>query len=122
MSTAGSLTAEPTSPASLSMVRTSSTDALLCLPPQRTIAYTKDLSLPGVSPPRRSRPRPNVEATGPADITRHSPAELTILAVTPPHSRGRRPRSLRCAARHADDKEYQTACPALPAAARRLDD
>src|ERR1700761_9190133 len=42
ISTAGSVTVEPTSPASLSIVRTSSTDALSCLPPQRTIAYTKN--------------------------------------------------------------------------------
>src|SRR6266567_4845058 len=39
-STAGSVRLEPTSPASLSTVRTSSTDAFSCLPPQRTIAYT----------------------------------------------------------------------------------
>src|SRR5215469_8538009 len=51
MSTAGSVTVEPISPASLSTVRTSSTDALSCLPPQRTIAYTKELSLPGASLP-----------------------------------------------------------------------
>src|SRR6266571_798120 len=39
-STAGSVRLDPTSPASLSTVRTSSTDAFSCLPPQRTIAYT----------------------------------------------------------------------------------
>src|SRR5690348_3071205 len=44
-STAGSVTLEPTSPASVSTVRTSSTDAFSCLPPQRTIAYTEELSL-----------------------------------------------------------------------------
>src|SRR5215831_9982189 len=44
-STAGSVTLEPTSPASVSTVRTSSTAALSCLPPQRTIAYTRELSL-----------------------------------------------------------------------------
>src|SRR5215472_16318229 len=49
MSTAGSVTVEPISPASLSTVRTSSTDALSCLQPQRSIAYTKELSLPGAS-------------------------------------------------------------------------
>src|SRR5258708_23798022 len=37
----GSVTLAPTSPASLSTVRTSSTDAFSCLPPQRTIAYTE---------------------------------------------------------------------------------
>src|SRR5215470_14545296 len=40
-STAGSITLEPISPASVSTVRTSSTAAFSCLPPQRTIAYTK---------------------------------------------------------------------------------
>src|SRR5215471_17259125 len=44
-STAGSVTLEPISPASVSTVRTSSTDAFSCLPPQRTIAYTEELSL-----------------------------------------------------------------------------
>src|SRR6516165_8530168 len=43
--TAGSVTLEPTSPASVSTVRTSSTAAFSCLPPQRTIAYTRELSL-----------------------------------------------------------------------------
>src|SRR5215469_12597352 len=43
-STAGSVTLAPTSPDSLSTVRTSSTDAFSCLPPQRTIAYTESLS------------------------------------------------------------------------------
>src|ERR1700722_397749 len=40
----GSVTLDPTSPDSLSTVRTSSTDAFSCLPPQRTIAYTESLS------------------------------------------------------------------------------
>src|SRR5438034_5530313 len=44
-STAGSVTLEPVSPASVSTVRTSSTAAFSCLPPQRTIAYTRELSL-----------------------------------------------------------------------------
>src|SRR5215472_16989245 len=43
--TAGSVTLEPTSPGSVSTVRTSSTAAFSCLPPQRTIAYTEELSL-----------------------------------------------------------------------------
>src|SRR6266699_3938195 len=43
--TAGSVTLEPISPASVSTVRTSSTAAFSCLPPQRTIAYTRELSL-----------------------------------------------------------------------------
>src|SRR5437879_567128 len=44
-STAGSVTLDPTSPDSVSTVRTSSTAAFSCLPPQRTIAYTEELSL-----------------------------------------------------------------------------
>src|SRR6516162_11639182 len=44
-STAGSVTMDPTSPDSVSTVRTSSTAAFSCLPPQRTIAYTEELSL-----------------------------------------------------------------------------
>src|ERR1700741_1620559 len=44
-SSAASVTLEPTSPASVSTVRTSSTAAFSCLPPQRTIAYTRELSL-----------------------------------------------------------------------------
>src|SRR5512135_675416 len=44
-SNADSVTVEPTSPASVSTVRTSSTAAFSCLPPQRTIAYTEELSL-----------------------------------------------------------------------------
>src|SRR5215469_1375652 len=97
MSTAGSVIVEPTSPASLSTVRTSSTDALLCVPPQRTIAYTKELS-PWCQPAAESRPHQNVEATGPADIARRS-----------------RRNSL-WAARHADQKEYQTTRRQSPAA------
>src|SRR5262249_38195273 len=44
-STAGRVTLDPTSPARVSTVRTSSTAAFSCLPPQRTIAYTQELSL-----------------------------------------------------------------------------
>src|SRR6266567_5990402 len=51
-STAGSVTLEPTSPASVSTVRTSSTDAFSCLPPQRTIAYTEN-SLSACAGPTR---------------------------------------------------------------------
>src|SRR5215467_8894930 len=42
--TAGSVTLAPTSPGSLSTVRTSSTDAFSCLPPQNTTANTESLS------------------------------------------------------------------------------
>src|SRR5450755_96684 len=48
--TAGSVTLEPTSPGSLSTFRTSSTDTFSCRPPQRTIAYTRELSLPHACP------------------------------------------------------------------------
>src|SRR5215471_9851303 len=62
-SRAGSVTLEPTSPGSLSTVTTSSSATFSCLPPQRTIAYTRELSLPlrflaclGTPvPPRRAR-------------------------------------------------------------------
>src|SRR5271169_5118941 len=42
---AGSVMLEPTSPGSLSTVTTSSSATFSCLPPQRTIAYTRELSL-----------------------------------------------------------------------------
>src|SRR3954449_2420344 len=45
-SSAGNVTVEPTSPASLSTVSTSSTATFSCLPPQRTIAYTRNPSGP----------------------------------------------------------------------------
>src|SRR5690349_3419593 len=45
-SRAGSVMLEPTSPGSLSTVTTSSSATFSCLPPQRTIAYTRELSLP----------------------------------------------------------------------------
>src|SRR5690606_5729136 len=41
-STVGSVTEEPTSPATLSTSRTSPTETFCCLPPQRTIAYTAE--------------------------------------------------------------------------------
>src|SRR5947209_8469952 len=44
-SRAGSVMLEPTSPGSLSTVTTSSSATFSCLPPQRTIAYTRELSL-----------------------------------------------------------------------------
>src|SRR6476659_4815519 len=47
---------EPTSPGSLSTVTTSSSATFSCLPPQRTIAYTRELSLSFALPsvPRNS--------------------------------------------------------------------
>src|SRR5213083_1271246 len=55
-SRAVSVTLEPTSPGSLSTVRTSSSATFSCLPPQRTIAYTRELSLSFALPsvPRNS--------------------------------------------------------------------
>src|ERR1051326_2407663 len=44
-SRAGSVMLEPTSPGSLSTVTTSSSATFSCRPPQRTIAYTRELSL-----------------------------------------------------------------------------
>src|SRR5262245_21032694 len=44
-SRAASVMLEPTSPGSLSTVTTSSSATFSCLPPQRTIAYTRELSL-----------------------------------------------------------------------------
>src|SRR5215831_8657549 len=85
-STAGSVTLEPTSPASLSTVRTSSTDAFSCLPPQRTIAYTEN-SLPCAGPPRD----PRLDANRPACVA-HDP----VTGV------------LRRLVRRADHRGYQT--------------
>src|SRR6201994_4300367 len=48
--TAASVMLEPTSPESLSTFRTSSTDTFSCRPPARTIAYTRELSLPRACP------------------------------------------------------------------------
>src|SRR5215472_8390420 len=112
MSTAGSVMVEPTPPASLSTVRTSSTDALLCLPPQRTIAYTKNsLSLV----PARRRIATSYERRGDraADITRRSPAG----PADPSRSPWPRPPSDHCLGqrRHASDKEYQTMTGQSPA-------
>src|SRR6266851_5910728 len=93
-STAGSVRLEPTSPASLSTVKTSSTDAFSCLPPQRTIAYTENsLSLV----------RARREICG---IVRHrcEPARLPYARPSPRHCCHRR-------LRRADHKEYQTCGP-----------
>src|SRR5215831_11071758 len=55
-SRAGNVMLEPTSPGSLSTVTTSSSATFSCLPPQRTIAYTRELSLSFALPsvPRNS--------------------------------------------------------------------
>src|SRR6516225_6448947 len=71
-SSAGSVMVAPSSSASLSMVSTSSRATFSCLPPQRTIAYTRELPLPCACPapldvlwprepsdPRRARHEPD---------------------------------------------------------------
>src|SRR5450631_635106 len=92
-SRAGSVMLEPTSPDSLSTVTTSSSATFSCLPPQRTIAYTRELSLslgyslrfpacPGTPvSPRRARlnvhrdPRSGLLPTG--KVTRPQPLQRT---------------------------------------------
>ena len=87
-STAGSVTLEPTSPASLSTVRTSSTDAFSCLPPQRTIAYTENsLSLCG--PAARSAASSSIDANWPACV-----AHGLDPSVLPPACPTRRPQRI----------------------------
>src|SRR5580698_9096628 len=50
-SSAGNVTLDPaSSPSSLSTVSTSSRATFSCLPPQRTIAYTRELPLPCACP------------------------------------------------------------------------
>src|SRR6516225_10189126 len=48
-SRAGSVMLSPAAPSSLSMVTTSSSATFSCLPPQRTIAYTRELSFVALS-------------------------------------------------------------------------
>src|SRR5215472_19289939 len=52
---AGNVTLDPASPSSLSTVSTSSRATFSCLPPQRTIAYTRELPLPCACPCPRTR-------------------------------------------------------------------
>src|SRR5215472_17424652 len=86
-STAGSVTLEPTSPASLSTVRTSSTDAFSCLPPQRTIAYTEN----SLSLVRARREIRDIDANRPACVA-HGPVGGVLRRLV----------------RRADHREYQT--------------
>src|SRR6266851_3558699 len=65
-------TLEPTSPASVSTVRTSSTAAFSCLPPQRTIAYTEN-SLSALFGP----------SVPPAEAGRHHDKGLPALHTAP---------------------------------------
>src|SRR6266487_5326213 len=74
--TAGSVKVDPTSPASKSTVRTSSTDAFSCLPPQRTIAYTRETLSPlgysaywGAAPVEGQRP---LECSAAARTSEHA--------------------------------------------------
>src|SRR5579875_3584845 len=70
---AGSVTLEPASPGSLSTVSTSSSATFSCLPPQRTIAYTRELSFLACVPhlPRRA----GAAAAGPPDLAHGSRAD-----------------------------------------------
>src|SRR6516162_5916251 len=93
-SSAGNVTLDPASPSSLSTVSTSSRATFSCLPPQRTIAYTRELPLPCACPapldvlwprepsdPRRARHEPDtpsyVHETTTGDL-------LPGLGQTPP--------------------------------------
>src|SRR5215470_2646865 len=97
-SSAGNVTLDPASPSSLSTVSTSSRATFSCLPPQRTIAYTRELPLPcacpaalgalwppGPSDPRRARHEPDtpsyVHETTTDDLLPSSPSR-TCPAVT----------------------------------------
>src|SRR5271169_2312399 len=68
-SRAGSVMLDPALPSSLSMVTTSSSATFSCLPPQRTIAYTRELSFVALSlraPAHRWSPRRLACTSGPA--------------------------------------------------------
>src|ERR1700730_10809222 len=68
-SRAVSVMLDPALPSSLSTVTTSSSATFSCLPPQRTIAYTRDLSFVALSwraPARRWSPRRLACTSGPA--------------------------------------------------------
>src|ERR1022692_1685628 len=96
-STADSVRLDPTSPLSLSTVRTSSTDAFSCLPPQRTIAYTVN-SLPCACPPRDSRNELDIDASGLPSCTQPPagpPLDLSC-APTPKATRLGAPSDRRC--------------------------
>src|SRR5215470_11478753 len=98
-SSAGNVTLDPaSSSASLSTVSTSSRATFSCLPPQRTIAYTRELPLPCACPaalgalwpprpsdPRRARHEPDtpsyVHETTTDDLLPSSPSR-TCPAVT----------------------------------------
>src|SRR5580693_4286277 len=102
-SRAGSVMLEPTSPGSLSTVTTSSSTTFSCLPPQRTIAYTRELSLSSRlflalrplrflachgTPVSRRRARLNVH-TGPAQ--RATPDRQGYQTLAPTRTRLVRP-------------------------------
>src|SRR5690348_6216809 len=82
-STGDSCTVEPASPVRVSTVSTSSTAVFSCLPPQRTIAYTEELSLsplPAFGPSRL-----------PARAGRGHQRPYRRTAVTPSHRSHREP-------------------------------
>src|SRR5487761_1601190 len=91
----GSVSVEPTSPVRRSTVRTSSTDAFSCLPPQRTIAYTETLFPLCADPSRFPRQPTGIAMDGLAcSGTRRREGCPCV-----PHRRPER----------ADNKGYQTA-------------
>src|SRR5262249_55943056 len=104
-SSAGNVTLDPASPSSLSTVSTSSRATFSCLPPQRTIAYTRELPLPcacpapldalwppGPSDPRRARHEPDmpsyVHETPSGDLLpgfgQTSPGRCSSMVPVPP--------------------------------------
>src|SRR6516165_2514780 len=107
-SRAGSVMLSPAAPSSLSMVTTSSRATFSCLPPQRTIAYTRELSFVALSlraPARRWSPRRLACTSGPAQRTTPDrqdyqtaahPRTRTVRGLPPPGSRQAAP-SCACA-------------------------
>src|SRR5260370_16677019 len=86
---------DPALPSSLSTVTTSSSATFSCLPPQRTIAYTRDLSFVALSlraPARRWSPRRLACTSGPAqratpDRQGYQTAEHPRTETVPPRPR-----------------------------------
>src|SRR5579863_6547424 len=109
-SRAVSVMLDPALPSSLSTVTTSSSATFSCLPPQRTIAYTRELSFVALSwraPARRWSPRRLARTSGPAQratpdrqgyqtaehprterVRRHRPGPAGSLAGPPEVQRG----------------------------------
>src|SRR5580658_9006170 len=103
-SKAVSVMLDPVLPSSLSMVTTSSSATFSCLPPQRTIAYTRELSFVALSlraPAHRWSPRRLACTSGPAQ--RATPDRQDYQTTERPRTRTvllRRVPLATCAARH----------------------